>query len=163
MRREIHWNWNREDLPVAVEINDDGGTLSAAKHSTEFKILERTHNGVRLSIDGKNYEAYFAREGRVFTVWCNGATYRLESREGRSTAHAPLAEDAGEIQAPMAGKVTRVEVAVGDVVSEQQVVVILESMKMETSLSAIRGGRVTEVLVKPGDVVEMGAPLVVIE
>jgi len=164
MRREIHWSWNGHDLPVVIDIADDRGMLSSPKYSTAFDVSERTQNSVRVSIDGKTYEAWFARDGRAITVWCNGSTYRLESHQGQTTTHAPAdAHAAGEIRAPMAGKVTGIDVAVGDEVSEQQVVVILESMKMETSLSAIRSGRVKEVLVKLGDVVEMGAPLVIIE
>jgi biotin carboxyl carrier protein len=162
-RRELHWNWNGQNLPVTIEIGDDRGTVVAAHQTLAFDVLERTDKSIRISIEGKNHEAYFVQEGRVFTLWFNGSTYRLESREPQGAAQASKLSDVGEVQAPMAGKVTRVDVAAGDTVSEQQVVVILESMKMETSLSATRAGRVSEVLVKPGDVVEMGARLVVIE
>jgi acetyl-CoA carboxylase biotin carboxyl carrier protein len=64
------------------------------------------------------------------------------------------------VKAHIAGTVWKIEVAVGDAVSEGQTVVILESMKMEMPVEAPGPGKVTSILVKSGDAVEEGAPLV---
>jgi len=56
----------------------------------------------------------------------------------------------------------QVPVAVGDVVTEGQTVVILESMKMQNELKAPRSGRVEQVLIAQGQTVEKGALLVTI-
>ena len=62
--------------------------------------------------------------------------------------------------APMPGKVLQVLVAVGDAVEPGQPLVVLEAMKMETTLRAEIAGTVAAVGASPGDMVEAGAALV---
>jgi acetyl-CoA carboxylase biotin carboxyl carrier protein len=64
------------------------------------------------------------------------------------------------VKAHIAGTVWKIEVAVGDAVKEGQVVVILESMKMEMPVESPGPGRVTAVRVTQGQAVEEGATLV---
>jgi propionyl-CoA carboxylase alpha chain len=79
-------------------------------------------------------------------------------RFGDSTTE--LAE--GSLVAPMPGAVTRVAVAVGDVVSAGQPLLSLEAMKMEHRVAAPADGVVTELPVTEGAQVEQGAVLAVI-
>ena len=64
------------------------------------------------------------------------------------------------VSAHITGTVWKIEVKVGDVVSEGQTVAILESMNMEMPVESPVAGTVTAVLVKEGASVEEGAPLV---
>jgi acetyl-CoA carboxylase biotin carboxyl carrier protein len=64
------------------------------------------------------------------------------------------------VNAHITGTVWKIEVKVGDVVSEGQTVAILESMKMEMPVESTTAGTVISVLVKEGASVEEGAPLV---
>jgi acetyl-CoA carboxylase biotin carboxyl carrier protein len=64
------------------------------------------------------------------------------------------------VKAHITGTVWKIEVKVGDTVSEGQTVVILESMKMEMPVESPVAGKVTAVLTKEGASVEEGAPLV---
>ena len=68
-----------------------------------------------------------------------------------------------DLDSPMAGKIVALQVAVGDVVEEGDVVVIIEAMKMENDLKAHISGTVTAVSAGPGMVVEIGDTLVSIE
>lgn len=70
---------------------------------------------------------------------------------------------AQSVSAHIAGTVWKVEVAVGDAVSEGQTVVILESMKMEMPVEAPAAGRVVRILVAPGQAVAEGAALLELE
>ena len=63
----------------------------------------------------------------------------------------------------MPGKVIRVLVKPGDVVKPRQVLVVVEAMKMENELRALRAGTVSAVLVSEGQSVDAGTPLVVVE
>ena len=67
------------------------------------------------------------------------------------------------ITAPIPGLVVRVLVAVGDAIEEGQPVVLLEAMKMENELRAMRGGVVKSVIVSAGQRVDQNAPLIVLE
>jgi acetyl-CoA carboxylase biotin carboxyl carrier protein len=68
-----------------------------------------------------------------------------------------------EITSPIAGKVWKLLVSVGDKVELDDEVLILEAMKMETPVFADDAGTVVEVKVKEGDEVAEGDVLVVIE
>jgi acetyl-CoA carboxylase biotin carboxyl carrier protein len=67
------------------------------------------------------------------------------------------------VEAPVTGSVWKVECAVGDVVEDGDVLVILESMKMEIPVEAESDGRVSELLCAEGDAVADGQPLLVLE
>jgi biotin carboxyl carrier protein len=68
-----------------------------------------------------------------------------------------------EVEAQITGSVWKIEKAVGDTVSEGEVLIILESMKMEIPVEAPCSGRITAIRVTEGASVEEGAVLVVIE
>jgi len=111
----------------------------------------------------------------VYTVRVDGRSYVVEVAEGGDiSAIAPVAPTlaapatkpdaaAGEaLAAPLAGTIFAVDVAVGDVVSAGDVVVVMEVMKMETEVRATVGGTVTGVAVKAGDMVAVGDTLITI-
>ncbi len=66
----------------------------------------------------------------------------------------------GQVRAPIPGRVAGVNVAVGDSVTRGQVLVMLEAMKMELSLTAPADGVVSTVLCAVGDMVDEGRQLV---
>ena len=66
------------------------------------------------------------------------------------------------VVAELVANVLGVEVEVGQQVTADQAVIVLESMKMEIPVLAEQAGTVTEVIVTVGDVVREGDPLVVI-
>lgn len=67
-----------------------------------------------------------------------------------------------DVEAHITGTVWKVEVAVGDKVSEGDALVILESMKMEMPVEAEDDGTVAEILVEEGQAVNEGDVLVVL-
>ena len=67
-----------------------------------------------------------------------------------------------EVRAELTANVWQVSVEVGQTVAEGDVLMILESMKMEIPVEAPSAGRVTELRVKPEDVVQDGDVLAVI-
>ena len=81
----------------------------------------------------------------------------------QTPAAAPSAAGPGVVSSPMAGKVLKVPVSVGDKVKSGDVLVVLEAMKMETNVNAGSDGEVKEILVKEGDSVDAGAALVKVE
>jgi acetyl-CoA carboxylase biotin carboxyl carrier protein len=67
------------------------------------------------------------------------------------------------VPAHITGTVWKVEVSVGQQVAEGDVLVILESMKMEMPVEAPQAGRVKEVRCQPSQAVKEGEVLVVLE
>ena len=68
-----------------------------------------------------------------------------------------------EVRAELVGNVWKVEAREGDQVAEEDVLIILESMKMEIPVTAPTAGTVLEIRVKEQDVVQEGQVLAVIE
>lgn len=69
----------------------------------------------------------------------------------------------GAVLSPMPGKIMAVKVKVGDQVNANQVVCVLEAMKMENEVQTEVAGKVKEVRVKAGENVDGGQTLVVVE
>jgi len=67
------------------------------------------------------------------------------------------------VEAPITGTIISIEVKVGDKVEEGDVLLYIESMKMENPIMAPINGKVTEILVAAKQVTETGKPLVVLE
>jgi acetyl-CoA carboxylase biotin carboxyl carrier protein len=67
-----------------------------------------------------------------------------------------------QIEAHITGTVWKIEVAVGDSITEGDTVVILESMKMEMPVEAEDEGTVSEILCEEGQAVNEGDTLVVL-
>jgi acetyl-CoA carboxylase biotin carboxyl carrier protein len=67
------------------------------------------------------------------------------------------------VRSEIAGSVWKIEVAIGDSVSEDDPLIVLESMKMEIPLLAPRAGVVREILVAEGEPVAEGDVAVILE
>ncbi len=68
-----------------------------------------------------------------------------------------------DVVMPMNGKVINISVNVGDSVSEDAEMVIIEAMKMELPVVAVKAGVVKEVKAKVGESYQVGDVLVVID
>jgi biotin carboxyl carrier protein len=93
-----------------------------------------------------------------FAVALNG-----KRRRGRRDEQDHSGSGPQRIVAPMPGKIVRVAVTSGEAVRARQTVVVIEAMKMENELRAVRGGQVSEVHAREGASVDAGALLVVIQ
>jgi biotin carboxyl carrier protein len=68
-----------------------------------------------------------------------------------------------EILAPLAGKIVKLHVEAGTVVEEDEEILVIEAMKMETPVFAPCDGTIVQVKLKEGDEVEEDDPIAVIE
>jgi acetyl-CoA/propionyl-CoA carboxylase biotin carboxyl carrier protein len=94
--------------------------------------------------------------GRGVRLWNPAMAPSAAAATHASGAH-------GELLAPMQGTILKVLASEGDAVDAGQPVVVLEAMKMETTIAAPRAGKVTEVRVVAGDTAASGQVLAVIE
>lgn len=142
----------------------------------------------KITVRGQTYRIEIPDPAqRPLTVWVDGEAFIVEVEEGAVSGAAPVAPRpavssspqsgapapvlppaapvaappaAGQVRAPMPGKVLRVLVEAGQSVKRGQELVVLEAMKMEQSLKAPADGVVKAVLVAPGQNVAVGAVLV---
>ncbi|MEW6297421.1 MAG: biotin/lipoyl-containing protein [Thermodesulfobacteriota bacterium] len=163
-------------------------TLGDRTHRIEIQELEEDHlyriviDGVERLVDGReigrhlysllidhrSFTVDVAAKGDDYTVACEGKSFRVRLLDERRALRpgeggADSREGAKQIRAFMPGKVVEVLVAVGDEVSKDQGVLIVEAMKMENEVRAAASGKVKEICVAPGQAVETGELLVVLE
>jgi acetyl/propionyl-CoA carboxylase alpha subunit len=110
-----------------------------------------------LIIDNRSYEILLDPDYRWIKT--DRGFYSLEIRDRQIKASFPRSAD-GRLKAPIPGLVTQVMVAVGDPVEAGQPLLVLEAMKMENEIRALRAGRVKAVNVIPGQVVKLNDILV---
>ena len=109
----------------------------------------------RLTYSGNFIEAAFCGVTRTFEIY--------NPREWQLAQYMPqpvVTVDGNILDCPMPGLVVDVKVKTGERVFRGQELIILESMKMESAVSAPADGVVESVSVKPGDAVETGTVLI---
>jgi acetyl/propionyl-CoA carboxylase alpha subunit len=162
-------------MPTRVTLLPEGAAESITV------ALERDHDAIRWRVGGQTAGAgsgrmvgetegviqigertlpFFAvRSADGVDIWIDGETYRFRlPEEGRRAAAGALPAN-GEVLSPMPGTVLKVLVEPGAKVAAQQPLIVLESMKMELTLSAPAAGEVAEVRCRPGELVDVGVTL----
>ncbi len=152
-----------------IEINDDDHvTVDGVCHEIDFQAVGNRPL-YSLLIGGHSYEAYVEPGDDDWHVLHRGNLYqvRVEDEHTQSLAQLGSASPAvlsGEhyLKAPMPGMVVTIPVAAGQEIAQDEVLVILESMKMQNELKSPYDGVVTRINVLPGDRIEQNQVLVVI-
>ena len=137
----------------------------------------------KFKIGGKEYNVTVnPKEGKMFDVTVNGATYEVESENAPAAAPAPqpaaapvqaapaaaaapAAKPAGageKVASPLPGVIIEICVKEGQQVKAGQKVAILEAMKMENEIPAPKDGTITDIHVHKGDTLQEGDPVVTI-
>src|ERR1043165_2359434 len=149
-----------EGKQFLVEIIDD-------KHvSVDGKVYEVDFESVSgqpvysLIVNGKSHEGYAAQGDDNWQVLLRGRLYPVtveDEREQRlrMAAGGGVTETSEfHLRAPMPGLVVAIPVTEGQKVTRGQVLLILESMKMQNELKSPRDGTISRVRVKTGETVE---------
>jgi biotin carboxyl carrier protein len=156
------------DKTYTIEINDDRHvTVDGRTFPIDFAAIS-AQSLFSLLIDGKSFEGFVENEGDEWRVILRGDLYEAKVVDERAVR---LAKSAGgvvapagdfHLKAPMPGLVVAVPVIEGQSVKKGDILVILESMKMQNELKSPRDGTVARVKVKGGDTVEQNQVMVTI-
>jgi methylmalonyl-CoA carboxyltransferase small subunit len=119
-----------------------------------------------ITVEGKKYEvevevAEETPSAPVTYVGGQRAASGGPARAARSSAPpASSVSDDKAIKSPLAGNVSEIQVKVGDEVAVDQPVLVLEAMKMLTTITAPVAGKIGAVEVAVGDAVKQGQVLI---
>ena len=145
----------------AEVISRDGDTIRVRIRDRELsaQFTPNADGGGILAIDGRRYPIFGARRKESIFVSVGPASFEFKPAEAAARRRARgLA--AAEVIAPMPGKVLKVLVRDGDLVTAGQPLVVIEAMKMETTLAAESAATVKRVRVEEGQTVDHGAVLI---
>jgi biotin carboxyl carrier protein len=86
----------------------------------------------------------------------------LRERFGGDKLGAGAAATAGShiVKAPMPGLVRALSVSLGDIVTKNSTLLVLEAMKMENNINAAVGGRIEKIFIEAGTSVEKNTKLI---
>jgi 3-methylcrotonyl-CoA carboxylase alpha subunit len=146
-----------------LELNPSGENYMAGVNgkTVSVQVLRAENGRMDLLIDGQPVTAYVSADMAKRWVTINGQTVMLTKTSG---AKQGIRHDhAGGLIAPMPGQVRSVSVGVGDAVKKGQTLVVIEAMKMEIRIQALKDGTVKTVYVKQGQTVEREQILIEME
>ena len=155
-----------ENIFIAASCKETGilyRTGNAKVNGVRLKSLEKKAEAPKAATTSSNNTDYtvkvnnssYAVQLKGDKAIVNGVSYDIAIADGITAAPvAQVATTSGasvEVKAPMPGLILKTNVSVGDKVKENDVLMVMEAMKMENEIFAPVGGTVTSITVKQGD------------
>jgi len=103
-----------------------------------------------VNVDGVDYKVKVSDAGQV-------EDYQVVTKKEESAS--PSSGQGTALPAPLSGNIFKVMISEGQQVQKDDVIMILEAMKMETEVRIPDAGTITKIMVKEGDSVLVGEPL----
>ncbi len=135
------------------QVSVDKTTAQSAQAATATSA-----DGYTVTLNGKKYAVKL--DGTKATV--NGKSYDVAVSAGIEETKSTSSAEGKEVKAALPGNVLRIEVSQGEEVSEGDVLLVIEAMKMETEIKSPFSGTIQSIEVSQGDTVKNGQTLVVI-
>ncbi len=156
------------EIEYEIEINDDEVFLNG-----ERLYVDLTRSGApelySMLYNGRSFEMLIESARFQYAVTMRGDRYDVlvEDERKRRLTLATNTDNlpAGEMPviAPIPGLIVKLLVEEGDEVEEGQPLVILEAMKMENEIKAVRAGTVKAILSAPGQRIEQNGVMLILE
>lgn len=130
----------------------------------EVKLAQAADGRCWLTVGDRRFEVVVATHGDDVFVHVDGEAHHLRHRhplDRLAAQHQDSTQD--NIRAAMPGTLVAAHVAPGDAVTQGQVLLVMESMKMETTIDASRDGVIAAVYVDKGQTFARDALLVSLE
>lgn len=126
----------------------------------DFDLKTGADGRAWLTLGDRHIEVVIATRGDDVFVHVDGEAYQLRYQhplDRLAAASGGSAEDS--IRAPMPGSIVSVAVKAGDAVTKGQTLLVMESMKMETTIAAPRDGVIAEITYEKGQTFDRDALL----
>ncbi len=118
----------------------------------------------RVTVEDQSTSLFAIQQGDQFFIHLNGNNYQVDCEDEMQSASGALSdEDKVVANAPMPGTVVAVNVTAGQTVKSGESLMVIESMKMETTIAAWRDGVVCKINFCVGDSFDRQAELIQLE
>ena len=156
------------DQEFVIDVNrEDEVTVDGTSYAVDIEGIG-SHGLYSIIIDGRSYDVFIDEGEEDFRVVLWGGLFEVKVQDERTRRLAGLRRGpvapVGEVlvKAPMPGVVVEVLVSEGQPVDTGDIVVVLESMKMQQELKSPRPGVIHNVRVMAGDRVDQNQIMVTI-
>jgi 3-methylcrotonyl-CoA carboxylase alpha subunit len=158
-KRSLHWLVNNREIETTVVYAPSGISLETGRTAYPLSIQSVHNNDVSLTAGTLTISGQVYSEGPIYHVFESGEHTVLEWLDPLTHTHATETH-AGELTAPMPGKIVAVHVASGDNVKKGAPLIAMEAMKVEYTIQAPTDGTIQDVLFTVGEQVTEGAELI---
>jgi len=149
-------------IDAALMRHADGYALDVGGERQVIDLSPAASDGAQtLRIGDRRYRVYVARDGDETFVQIAGRSFTVRTIEPLTVfAHAGAANADLTARAPMPGTVVSVRILPGARVAKGETLMVIESMKLETAITAWRDGTVEAVHMAAGQTFDRDTPLV---
>jgi len=162
-------------LALSIDGREDSIEILAPAPDCRFQLGDAPVRGALVEspvpgvysvlLDGRSYDVFVEETPDALVVAIDGFRFEIEVRDPRRLTRRSAGRGADGVQtlaSPMPGKVVRVLAAPGDAVEPGQGILVVEAMKMQNEMKAVRAGTVLTIPVKEGATVTAGEILATI-
>jgi biotin carboxyl carrier protein len=123
-------------------------TIRGNDYDVHLKDIE--DNIAELDVNGTIYEVVIHSEVKTSKT-PTLIRKPVEKMPGEGQINKAVSSGKHKVTAPLPGTILKINVTVGDIVTEGQNILIMEAMKMENQVQTTKGGEVTSIKVNVGD------------
>ena len=161
--RSLAFGHGEQRLELRARGSGGDYRIESAAGAHDIAGARLSDGTLSLRIDGHARRFTVADDADAVVVHDGARRLRLQPLALYEHEAGAADSNAGNVAAPMPGRVVLVKAAPGDAVEAGQEVMVIEAMKMELSLKAPRAGTVAEVRAQAGEFVDADAVLVTLE
>lgn len=133
-----------------LENKDDKNAFE----KSPIQLNEEKNGYYKVVIDDANYIVKYSQTEKPEII--SGST----EKNIQSNKSISFSDETGLIvNAPLAGNIFKIEKNIGDEIQEDETIIVLEAMKMETTIKTPKSGKIKNIFIKNGDKVQSGDPL----
>lgn len=133
-----------------LENKDDKNAFE----KSPIQLNEEKNGYYKVVIDDANYIVKYSQTEKPEII--SGST----EKNIQSNKSISFSDETGLIvNAPLAGNIFKIEKNIGDDIQEDETIIVLEAMKMETTIKTPKSGKIKNIFIKNGDKVQSGDPL----
>ncbi len=158
-------NLNYKNQNYNINILNRENSIIANINNKEISIESKSEYYL-LGSENNNAKAYFVKDEKHIYIWIEGNQFTFDipkSKDEISYTNAGDSLGSGSVKSPMPGNVIKVLVEIGQEVKNGDALIIVEAMKMESTLFSTVDGKVSIINAKSGQQIDSDFVLIEIE
>ena len=151
----INYEHENHVYNVSIERRDDHFFVTYDNTEYKVKAEEIKPGQLKLKIGERVIKSIITQDSNEKFVFVDGNVFKVKPIELTSFKSKKKKED-GNLNSPISGKVVNVKVKAGDSVKKDDILMVIEAMKMEYLIRAPFDGKIKKVNFKEKDLIEIG-------